>query len=184
MQKQCLLMVDSKSRESPDSPSVGIVPTVLYLLPVALSVRHMSKVWSKKWLKKKYNEELLNSYEIAEIANVSQEAVMRWVEKHDLERVERKERNKNLDHLYNIQRWLDTAAEVRERDGYQCQSCGTKQSELDRKLDVHHVRPVSKLADDGEITDAIFNKANLVSLCPKCHANKWEGIPVRPKLID
>jgi len=48
---------------------------------------------------------------------------------------------------------------IRNRDGYQCQSCGVPECELDRKLDVHHID---------------YNKenclpTNLISLCRSCN---------------
>ncbi len=45
---------------------------------------------------------------------------------------------------------------VLARDGWRCQHCGTAQN-----LQVHHLRPRSRLGDDAE--------ENLITLCAACH---------------
>jgi 5-methylcytosine-specific restriction endonuclease McrA len=45
---------------------------------------------------------------------------------------------------------------VLARDGWRCQDCGRSQN-----LQVHHIRPRSRLGDDTE--------ENLITLCAKCH---------------
>ncbi len=45
---------------------------------------------------------------------------------------------------------------VLERDGWRCQSCGSLSN-----LQVHHLRPRSRLGDDAE--------HNLITLCARCH---------------
>jgi 5-methylcytosine-specific restriction endonuclease McrA len=47
--------------------------------------------------------------------------------------------------------------EVLRRDGWRCQSCGTKSS-----LEVHHQEFRSRSGDDSE--------RNLITLCSACHA--------------
>jgi 5-methylcytosine-specific restriction endonuclease McrA len=59
-----------------------------------------------------------------------------------------------------------------ERDTHKCRMCGIDQSELYRKLDVHHiVRFMSFGLDRYEEANRLDN---LISLCPSCHA-KVEG---------
>ena len=59
---------------------------------------------------------------------------------------------------YN-RRYLKMIAEVRLRDSYQCQMCGTKSS----KLQAHHIREWAK-------NPSLRNKRiNLISLCNTCH---------------
>lgn len=69
-------------------------------------------------------------------------------------------------------------AQVRERDGYQCQGCGTHQDKLGRQLDVHHIFPAKVFEND------IKRNAmdNLVSLCRSCH-RRYEGTNLRPTLV-
>jgi len=46
--------------------------------------------------------------------------------------------------------------QVLERDGWRCQNCGRLV-----ELQVHHIRPRSRLGDDAE--------QNLITLCARCH---------------
>ena len=56
--------------------------------------------------------------------------------------------------------WTKTFKEqIRYRDGYRCQLCGTPEIENGRKLDVHH-KDYNKNNLDPE---------NLLSLCKRCH---------------
>jgi hypothetical protein len=153
---------------------------------VTLSVMKMSKVWDKEWLKEKYHNEKLSACEIAELTDVTHTTVLKWVDKHGLERVERHERREfETKQIYETKRWKNVAKSVRERDDFRCQSCGVRQSEQHRKLDVHHIRPAKSLIKDDKVDDkAVFDEQNLVTLCPSCHLSKWEGIPLRPKLIE
>lgn len=64
--------------------------------------------------------------------------------------------------------WNCQQRAARKRDGYCCQRCGLAQSQLDRALDVHHIRPFRLFGvQHHEEANAL---ANLVSLCRKCHA--------------
>lgn len=71
---------------------------------------------------------------------------------------------------------------VRKRDNYCCQSCGKTQAVCNemygKRLAVHHIIPADKF-DNPLQRNA---KENLVSLCMSCH-RKWEGIPLRPKVV-
>jgi 5-methylcytosine-specific restriction endonuclease McrA len=49
--------------------------------------------------------------------------------------------------------------EVLERDGWRCQDCGSA-----KMLEVHHVKPRSKLGDDAS--------DNLITLCVDCHGRR------------
>lgn len=61
--------------------------------------------------------------------------------------------------------FLEKRELVRERANRTCQSCGIVEPELERKLDVHHIKPVRsfKNAEDAHTFD------NLVALCHDCH---------------
>jgi len=81
--------------------------------------------------------------------------------------------------------WGKRQREIRRRDNYRCQSCGIREKKLDRNLSIHHITPRRKFVDQsGEMDiDSANESSNLVALCQPCH-RKWEGIPLRPKLID
>lgn len=63
--------------------------------------------------------------------------------------------------------WLDQARKARKRDNYTCQRCGLHESNLSRKLDVHHIVPFR------EFGIARFKEANalsnLICYCGSCH---------------
>jgi 5-methylcytosine-specific restriction endonuclease McrA len=72
--------------------------------------------------------------------------------------------------------WNDKKKQaVRERDGYECQSCGMTQDahkdEYGRSLTVHHIRKASAF-DNPEKRNAM---SNLVTVCMGCHG-EWEKI--------
>lgn len=54
---------------------------------------------------------------------------------------------------------------IRKRDGYICQICGTRQSDLNRKLAIHHI--------DKNKQNNFFR--NLISLCDSCHIKLHNG---------
>lgn len=60
--------------------------------------------------------------------------------------------------------WVKREA-IRERDGRACQICGVHESQLDRRLDVHHIDRDKQNNDDH----------NLVSLCRECHGKTENG---------
>lgn len=74
--------------------------------------------------------------------------------------------------------------QVRMAYDRQCQACGITEErhkeKHGRKLSVHHVIPASKF-ERGD--PAQNDMSNLVPLCIK-HHKKWEGIPLKPMLID
>lgn len=75
--------------------------------------------------------------------------------------------------------WLEQRRRALKRDDHTCQSCGHSPCDGSRDLDVHHIRPL-RTFDDPADANALDN---LVSLCRSCHST-WEGVPVRPKLVD
>jgi 5-methylcytosine-specific restriction endonuclease McrA len=76
--------------------------------------------------------------------------------------------------------WKERREQVLERDNRTCQACGHTEDDLGYTPRVHHIRPFSEF-DEDEIETA-HDLSNLVSLCEPCHT-RWEGIPLRPKLI-
>lgn len=79
--------------------------------------------------------------------------------------------------------WAKQRSKALERDSHSCQSCGMSDEEHRKKWDqglhVHHIIPLRKFNDKEEAN----NLLNLVTLCQQCHSGKWEGIPLRPKLL-
>lgn len=57
--------------------------------------------------------------------------------------------------------------EVRRRDGYVCLGCGVSQSQVGKKLDVHHINGIS--TDD--------RLENAITLCKPCHCTCNMYIP-------
>lgn len=150
----------------------------------------MGKHWDEEWLREKYTEDLLTTEEIADKVGVDSNTIRRYLHKFDIDIIHRYERErrkgdfeacKKREYFYQLPKWKRTAKEVRERDGYECLSCGKKQSDKRIKLHVHHIAPLKKFTkENGEVADGAFDKSNLISLCGSCHG-KWENVPVRPQ---
>lgn len=73
---------------------------------------------------------------------------------------------------------------VRERYNRTCQGCGELESDhienTGDRLHVHHIIP-ARTFDDPLKRNAV---GNLIPLCQSCHLGKWEGIPLRPQLVE
>jgi 5-methylcytosine-specific restriction endonuclease McrA len=74
--------------------------------------------------------------------------------------------------------WTEAKREtVRDRQNRECAGCVTHETELPRKLDVHHITPAQSFDDPEKRNDP----SNLVALCRPCH-NQWESMsPLRPQ---
>lgn len=71
--------------------------------------------------------------------------------------------------------WKRARRAALERDGYTCQRCRVSIDELDRPMEVHHVRPIRTF---GNPSDA-HALDNLVTLCRRCHrAVEYQGATV------
>lgn len=64
-------------------------------------------------------------------------------------------------------RWQKMQSEIRERDGYKCQLCGSTKS----FLHVHHLyyKPSTKVWE--------YDKESLVTLCEECHLAVHSSLP-------
>ena len=64
-------------------------------------------------------------------------------------------------------RWQKMQSEIRERDGYKCQLCGSTTS----FLHVHHLyyKPATKVWE--------YDKESLVTLCEDCHLAVHNSLP-------
>lgn len=60
--------------------------------------------------------------------------------------------------------WVAQAESARERDNYECQSCGRPQGK--RKLHVHHIESRRSFGSDYLSANDL---SNLVTLCARCH---------------
>ena len=66
-------------------------------------------------------------------------------------------------HLAGGAKWERLRLKVLDRDGYQCQGCGSKSD-----LEIHHIIPINRFAGpDPNLVD------NLVALCRDCHKDFW-----------
>lgn len=81
--------------------------------------------------------------------------------------------------------WEEKRAERLDKDDHKCVVCSMSNEEHKHaygcSLHVHHVTPIRKFADDGELDYERANRlSNLITLCGACHG-RWEGIPLRPE---
>lgn len=85
--------------------------------------------------------------------------------------------------------WREQREKRLERDDYQCVICGKSNGEekemLGQELQVHHIQKARKFeVRDGQIDYERANRLeNLLTLCCKCH-HRWEGIPLRPEVVE
>jgi 5-methylcytosine-specific restriction endonuclease McrA len=63
--------------------------------------------------------------------------------------------------IYETKEWRKIARDVRKRDAYTCQACGSVWQRGQRPLDVHHKIPVRVGGTD--------DMGNLTALCRRCH---------------
>lgn len=75
------------------------------------------------------------------------------------------------------ERWKRVAAAVKERDGHQCQQCGTTED-----LTVDHVEAVVDLIRTDRL-DQAYDPDYLVTLCRPCNSAKGAGPDGRQQII-
>jgi len=80
--------------------------------------------------------------------------------------------------------WTEEKREsIRNKYGRTCVGCGLPgqqhREEFNERLHVHHIIPARKV----KIENHRNSSSNLIPLCNSCH-RRWEGIPLRPTLID
>lgn len=68
-------------------------------------------------------------------------------------------------------KWWNVRKQALERDGYECQICGSDESELGQSPDVHHITPIRKF----EHSEEAHYLDKVISLCRKCHINVEYG---------
>jgi predicted DNA-binding protein YlxM (UPF0122 family) len=144
---------------------------------------------SEDRLRSLYVDEELSSSETAERIGCSQNAVMYWLRKHNIETRESggrsgenhpnwkppEERASNRD--YYSKRWQEIRRNVLDRDNYTCQRCGMTNNDsedcYDRGLNIHHIEPLTHF-DSRKEADEL---SNLLAVCIGCH-NDIEGLPI------
>jgi len=106
--------------------------------------------------------------------------VSQWFDRHGIEvwheAGEHHPRWKGGGEEYYGKSWKRQRRKARERDGDECVICGDGD-----QVDVHHIRPFREFGVENH--ERANRLDNLVCLCRKHHA-KWEGIPLRPEVID
>lgn len=74
--------------------------------------------------------------------------------------------------------WQDQREQAIERDGGKCQDCGKPEGEMFRSPDVHHKKRLGWFKEEYD-APAWYERGNrlgnLVTLCPRCHAER-EGL--------
>lgn len=128
-----------------------------------------------------YHDEGLTADEIAERVGRAYVTVIRWMDKHGIERrddcIERVENP--ADRRAYDRYWREVREEALERDDWKCRECGLTDDEhretFERGLHVHHRVKAGRF----EVVRDAHVLSNLLSLCDACH-KKWEALPVQP----
>lgn len=76
--------------------------------------------------------------------------------------------------IYYGKGWKEARTKRLESDDRECRVCSSGEC-----LEVHHIKPVRSF----EEPERAHYQENLITLCQTCHS-KWEGIPLRPEVID
>ena len=75
--------------------------------------------------------------------------------------------------------WNRQRKKALERDGYICQICRVTKDDHPGRMHVHHIKKYRHF-DDHNVANKLDN---LITLCDQCH-NGWEGIPLKPEVIN
>jgi 5-methylcytosine-specific restriction endonuclease McrA len=140
------------------------------------------------WLREMYVEQEKSTHAISDMLNVTNYCVRTFLNKHSIPTRDVVGENhpqwKGGSKAYGSGWNESKRRQVRERDGYECVSCGTTQdehkAEYNQTLHVHHLIKARDIDDPEERNAA----ENLVTLCLKCH-NKWEQLSeagIRPEI--
>jgi len=126
------------------------------------------------------HEEHLTLTEISERLNVTVGCISHWFDRHDIEvwheAGERHPQWQGGTADYYGESWGRQRRKARKRDDNECVICGD-----DGLVDVHHIRPFREFGVEKH--EAANRLSNLICLCRQ-HHNNWEGIPLRPEVID
>ena len=154
------------------------------------------KYYDKEWLTEQYKKEMKSTVEIATECGVTTAAIRHWLHKHNIEMRTLSEAMYNRDvsgenhprwrensSYYYGTEWEEKREKAIQRDDEKCQLCGIHRDEHQDKhgsdLHVHHIKP----ANEFDMVSEAHSLDNLVTLCRSDH-NRWEGIPLRPEVVD
>jgi len=151
-----------------------------YNIKIRLSKHKLNfhKILTKKFLKKEYCKNQKSARQIGKQINCSHQTVYDYLMKHKIHIRTLSECSigklnpmygligeKSPSYIPDLIRKYPTKFNsklkeyIRKRDRYKCQSCGIKQKNYRRKLDVHH-----KDSNKNNL-----NPKNLIALCQSCH---------------
>lgn len=154
------------------------------------------KYYDEDWLRNQYEEMGKSSVKIADECGVTANAIINWIHKHGIEMRSLSEAQFNREQSgednpawnggrprYYGPNWKEQRQKALERDDGRCQDCGMTRErhreEYGKDIHVHHVQPVATYESPSE-ANALNN---LVTLCYP-HHRRWEGVPVKPTLLD
>lgn len=153
-------------------------------LALSQGVPEESNHLNDKWLYRKYVNEEMTISEIAALESVkaSKSSVKRALRAFGIERrpegFQEGEKHPRFNPDYDADygpHWRNIRQHIRERDNFCCQNCGVTQNEYiqayNRKLDVHHITPLSEFSDIEEAN----KDSNLITLCLPCHRKAEYG---------
>lgn len=127
-------------------------------------------------LRRLYHGQELGAKEIGEKLGVGSSTVLRYLEKHGIERREPWEVHFEGGHEYYYgPNWYEQRRRARKRDGYVCRKCGLSDEdhseEYGKSLHVHHITKFRKFEDYEEANRI----TNLLTLCRPCHVQVEHG---------
>lgn len=82
--------------------------------------------------------------------------------------------------------WYSQRERAIERDSHKCRDCGLCEDDhielYDEGIHVHHITPIREFkTDQGVDYERANDLDNLITLCQRCHLDKWEKMaPLRP----
>jgi 5-methylcytosine-specific restriction endonuclease McrA len=74
--------------------------------------------------------------------------------------------------------WNKKREEIKTRDKYMCVTCLKNGKYIFRKLEVHHITPISKAWEER------LNNSNLITLCVPCHKMAENGDIKKGELLE
>jgi hypothetical protein len=149
--------------------------------------------WHEWWLRREYHLFQRSASEIADDWGVTENAILYWLDKHDIDTRSMEEVRKIKDwavsgeengmygrtgednpnwkggvtperqDVYASEEWREAVRRVWLRDEAACQRCEIQADEVNDTLHVHHIHPFDH-------KDKRTDVDNLILLCPDCHS--------------
>jgi len=136
--------------------------------PITGAHKYLGKVIVTKTItgykKLRFSTQEVLGYEELDLPPASMETVAFWIAlaPRTVEAVKSRGLWRNHANDYGAN-WRGITFQIRQRDGFCCRSCGTKES--GQAFNVHHIVPFRKFVTAEEANHA----TNLATLCPRCH---------------